>query len=293
MNPPRRALLVVNPKARRGGAGLNELVARLEAAGVHVQTTAYDAPAEISPDIERRAADHDAVIVAGGDGTVNAAARGLMATGLPLGVLPFGTANDLARTLGIPFDVARAADVVAGGRLRAVDVGTANGHPFFNVASIGLSATLAKSITPGEKRRFGRLGYALAAFRVLLRARPFSAWITNQGETVRVKTLQIAVGNGRHYGGGNVVEATAAIDDGTLDLYSLEFENVWKLALMLRAFRSGAHGAWEEVRTHRCVEFDIATRKPRSVNLDGEILTETPVHFRIHPQAVRVFVPDH
>jgi diacylglycerol kinase family enzyme len=126
---------------------------------------------------------------------------------------------------------------------------------------------------------------------VLASARPFRAWITNQGETVKVRTLQIAVGNGRHYGGGNVVERSARIDDGTLDLYSLEVENVWKLALMLRAFRTGEHGAWQEVRTRRCVEFDVTTRRPRSVNVDGDLLTQTPAHFRIEPKAVRVFVP--
>lgn len=291
LSEPRRALLIANARARRGESSLDAVVAGLAASGIDVEIARHETRDDVSADIFARRDALDAVIVAGGDGTVNAAAEGLMATGLPLGILPFGTANDLARTLTIPFDAQRAAEVIVRGKIATIDVGTVNDLPFFNVASIGLSAKLAQTITPGEKRRFGRFGYAFAALRVLASARPFRAWITNQGETVKVRTLQIAVGNGRHYGGGNVVERTARIDDGTLDLYSLEIENVWKLALMARAFRTGEHGAWEQVRTKRCVEFDVATRRPRSVNVDGDVLTATPAHFRIAAQAVRVFVP--
>ena len=126
---------------------------------------------------------------------------------------------------------------------------------------------------------------------MLLKARPFSATIREKGEITRVKTFQIAVGNGRHYGGGNVIEANAEIDDGHLDLYSLELGRVWKLAGMLRSFRSGTHGAWKEVRTARCVEFDIETRKPMPINADGEIVTSTPAKFLVHPGAITVFAP--
>jgi diacylglycerol kinase family enzyme len=139
--------------------------------------------------------------------------------------------------------------VIAAGRLQSIDLGFVNDHPFFNVASIGLSVELTQSLTKDLKQRWGRAGYAVAGMRVLARARRFSAWITEGDETTRVRTLQIAIGNGRHYGGGNVVEETAAIDDGRLDLYSLEMSSVWKLAFGLRTFRSGAHGAWTDVRT--------------------------------------------
>jgi diacylglycerol kinase (ATP) len=126
---------------------------------------------------------------------------------------------------------------------------------------------------------------------VLFKARPFTATIREKGEVTKVKTFQIAVGNGRHYGGGNVVEASAEIDDGHLDLYSLEFDTVWKLAGLLRSFRAGTHGAWEEVRTARGFEFDIETRKPMPVNTDGEIVTSTPAKFLVHPGAITVLAP--
>ncbi len=290
-NAPRRALLLVNQNARRGTEPLDHVVARLAGKGLDVSVKTFETPAEVSADIVRRHGEFDCVIVAGGDGTISSTARGMMETGLPMGILPMGTANDLARTLEIPDDLEQAADIIAAGKTRRIDVGSVNGHPFFNVASIGLSADLARNLCRDTKRRWGRLGYAVAAFRALTSARPFSTWITSKGETVRVKTMQIAVGNGRHYGGGNVVHHEARIDDGYLDLYSLEVRSVWTLALMLPSFRAGDHGAWEEVRTARCVEFEIETRRPRSVNTDGELITKTPAHFRVHPRAVEVYVP--
>jgi YegS/Rv2252/BmrU family lipid kinase len=289
--PPGRALLLVNPHSRRGDEGVDAVIGRLEAGGVRVLKDTFSAPEEVEADILRRAAEVDSVIVCGGDGTLCLAAPGLVSTGLPLGVIPMGTANDLARTLGIPEDPEAAAEVILGGWRRRIDLGTVNGKPFFNVASIGLSADLAETLTTGLKRRWGRAGYALAAIQVLSRARRFSAWITENDTTTRVRTMQIAVGNGRFYGGGTVVEESAEIDDGHLDLYSLEMRNVWKLALMLRTFRSGTHGAWTDVRTARGTEFEIRTRTPRPVNADGELITKTPATFKCHPEAVTVFTP--
>jgi diacylglycerol kinase (ATP) len=131
----------------------------------------------------------------------------------------------------------------------------------------------------------------MAGARVLTRARRFGARISTEGETVVVRTLQISVGNGRHCGGGNAVEADTVIDDGAFDLYSLELANVWKLALMLRTFRSGSHAAWSEVRTARSCAFDIETSKPRPVNVDGDLVTTTPARFQLYRHAVTVFAP--
>lgn len=263
----------------------------LEDAGFELIAPECDSPTEISPLIVERAGGLDCVIAAGGDGTMNAVAGGLRDSGLPLGILPMGTANDLARTLEIPGDPRAAAEIIVKGRERRIDIGEVNGHPFFNVASIGLSADLAQSLTPDRKRRFGRFAYALTALHVLSAARPFRAVIAMRSGISRVKTLQIAVGNGRYYGGGMAVEANARIDDGHLDLYSLEVGRVWKLALMLRSFRNGSHGLWREVRTERCVAFEVRTRRPRPVNTDGELVTFTPARFIVRPRAIRVFAP--
>jgi len=287
----RRVLLVRNRHARSGRRELDGALRRLCEAGCEVEEVAPADRGGVATAIVEHHGRVDVVGVAGGDGSVNAAAPGLVATELPFGILPLGTANDLALTLGIPSDLDAAADVILGGRTIVLDLGSVNGRPFFNVASIGLSVDIARTLTSAEKRRWGKLGYGRAALRVLAKARPFHATVDHAGGRDHVRTLQVAVGNGRHYGGGNVVATEAAIDDGQLDLYSLEFANVWKLLLMLRAFRRGALGAWPEVRTHRGTAFTVATARPRSVNADGELITKTPARFEVHPAALRVLVP--
>ena len=287
----RRALLIVNCTSRSGTESLGTAMDQLRAHGIEPIHRDCASREELSPTIVRHGGDVDMVVVGGGDGTLNAAATGIIELGVPLGILPTGTANDLARTLDIPADVEAAARIIAEGHMRRIDLGIVNGQPFFNVASVGMSAELAERLTREVKRRFGRLGYAVTALRVLAHARPFRAVIASEDETVRVATLQIAVGNGRYYGGGNAVEKTAAIDDQRLDLYSLELKRAWKLALMARSFRSGEQGAWEEVRAIRAQEFEIRTRRPRPVNADGEIVTHTPARFSLKPRAITVFAP--
>ncbi|AJA09486.1 putative lipid kinase [Sphingopyxis fribergensis] len=287
----KRILLLHNAKARQGDGALEPVCNQLNAGGFIVTVEPFDNLPEIARDITRLHQSSDAIVVCGGDGSISSSAPAVIESGLPLGIIPAGTANDLARTLSIPLDFAAAADVIVAGHKRQIDIGMVNGHAFFNVASIGLSSALAQQLDPGIKKRFGRLGYAVAALRIMAGARRFRARIVEKGSGTSVRTYQIAIGNGRLYGGGNVVEETAAIDDGALDLYSLEMRNLWKSALMVRAFRSGTHGAWKEVRTARCVEFDIETRRPMPINTDGEIVTATPARFSVLPGAVTVFVP--
>ncbi|MFC3080605.1 lipid kinase [Phenylobacterium terrae] len=288
----RRALLVVNPRSNRGGAALDPILQRLRRRGLEIVRADTASRDDARKEILRHAHDVDLVIVGGGDGALNAAALALHETGLPLGVLPLGTANDLARTLGIPTDLKLAADIIAAGRTRRIDLGMANGEAFFNVASLGLSTELAQALTPGAKQRLGRFSYMAAAILTLARARPFRALIRSEDEAVRVKTYQIAVGSGRYYGGGVPVVNDAKIDDGHLDLYSLEVGDAWKLALMAPWFRRGVHGAWREVRADRGKAFEVRTTRPRPVNLDGELVTYTPVTFRVLRDAVQVYAPE-
>jgi diacylglycerol kinase (ATP) len=287
---PRRALLIFNKSSRRAAEAMDEVVERLKR-HPHVEVSIADCAAkeDLSPLIASHRDACDLVILGGGDGTMNAAARGLIEAKRPLGILPLGTANDLARTLGIPEDIELATNVIVQNRRKQIDLGEVNGNLFFNVASIGLSADLAAELTSEMKRRFGRVGYAIAAISVLLRAQPFRATIESEGKRARALTLQIAVGNGLFYGGGMAIDKDAKIDDGTLDLYSLEMRRAWKLALMARAFRYGEHGAWREVRVEHSESFLVRTRTPRSINADGELVSRTPAHFRILPKAIEVF----
>jgi YegS/Rv2252/BmrU family lipid kinase len=291
MSRQRRALLMINANSRQGREADQMAEEVLERGGLEIQREACDRPNDLADAIRRSADTVDLVVLGGGDGTLNSAAPALIETGLPLGILPLGTANDLAHTLGIPLDIEDAAQVIVQGRLRRIDLGEVNGKPFFNVASLGLSVSMTRELTHDVKQRWGKLGYAVATFRALSRVRPFSAVIRSGDEVHKIRTLQISIGNGRHYGVGLIVEKEAEIDDGCLHLYSLEFDHLWKLALVYPAFRKGRHGMWKDVRTMSCREVEIRTDRPKAVNTDGEITTMTPARFRVLRRAISVFAP--
>ena len=288
----RRALFLVNRQSRSGDTALEPAIHALSAAGIELVEVHCGSGGDLAHCIMSHRGEVDSVVVGGGDGTINAALRALVDTGLPLGVLPLGTANDFARSVGIPTEITAAARIIADGLTHRVDAGDVNGHLFFNVASVGLAADLAKSLTTERKRRFGRFSYAMSAAHLLLEARSFHATLVINDKSVMVRTLQIAIGNGRFYGGGNAIATHARIDNGFLDLYSLEFAEVWRMALMLPTFRRGTHGALREVRTARAETFEVITRKPRPVNADGELVTYTPAVFTQKKLAVNVFVPE-
>ncbi len=131
----------------------------------------------------------DRVVLGGSDGTLNASIPGLLQVGLPLGIFPLGAANDFARSLGIPPALEKAARVVAEEQPHPVDLGEGNGHKYFNVTSIGFSAELAGELKADVKRRWGRLGYAMTAFALVRRARPFTVTLIHDGKVERAKTI--------------------------------------------------------------------------------------------------------
>ncbi|WP_043335084.1 lipid kinase [Belnapia moabensis] len=293
-----RALLIVNRQARRGAEAAEAAHDALEMAGLGVAR--FETPSgmscadSVTAGLARFGTGEggiDRIVIGGGDGTLNGAIPGLLQAGLPFGILPLGTANDLARSLGIPLELEEAAQVIAREQPRPVDLGEVNGHRYFNVASIGFSAELAGELKADAKRRFGKLGYGIAAFRLLRRARPFTATLIHDGVTKRIKTIQVSVGNGRHYGGGMTVAEDARPDDGLFDVYSLEVAHWWRLVALIPWLRSGTQGRWQDVRAFRTTALEVRTRKPRPVNTDGELTTHTPAVFRLHRAALRVFAP--
>ena len=287
----RRAILVLNRQARNGGGPIDDALRILHEGGVELDEVECGSPAQVVADARRKLVGADCVIVGGGDGTLNCVAPLLKETGLPLGILPLGTANDLARTLGIGPGLDAAARLIVDRVEREIDLGEVNGHFYFNVASIGFSAELARELTAEAKKRWGTLGYALASAKLLARTRPFTAFIEHDGIVDKVKTVQISVGNGRHYGGGLTVEEGAEPDDGTLHVYSLEVSHWSRLVALAPALRRGTHGASDDVRAFATKAVTIRTRRARSVNTDGELTTATPAMFRVHPKAVRVYAP--
>src|SRR5260370_4192121 len=197
-----RALLLINHKASHAEAVYEAARAALADAGLNVVERTALASGGMSDAIRRVRDRVDLVVIGGGDGTLNGAADGLMDTQLPLGILPLGTANDLARTLGLPTDLTDACRIIAAGHLRRIDMGRVNNRYFFNVASVGLSTAVARGLSRDAKSRWGVLAYAVTALRALWPMRPFHAEIRTESETLHVKTVQIAICKAVCYGGG-------------------------------------------------------------------------------------------
>jgi len=287
-----RALLLVNPRSRRGSEAYSDLQHRLSTLGLEIVQQPLGGHAEIGDIIARHRAAIDRVIVAGGDGSLNVVVQALVGTGLPLGVLPLGTANNLARTLAIPMDLSQACQVAVSGQRRQIDLGQVNGRYFFTTASIGLSVKITEALTTKTKQRWGPLAYGVAALRALTRSRPFRADITWPDGSRHTRTVQIVIGNGRYYGSALPVAADARIDDAFLDLYSLEVGHWLSLIALVPSLRRGEHGSKRSVEALRAKEFEIRTVVRRKINLDGEVCSETPARFQVVPGALEVFTPD-
>jgi YegS/Rv2252/BmrU family lipid kinase len=288
-----RALLLVNRHARHGQERIAAAIEQLKTLGFELLEESTDHPRHLPEVIRRYQHQVDLVIIGGGDGTLNAAVDALVDTQLPLGILPLGTANDLARTLEIPNSLPEACEIIAKGQVRRIDLGWVNDKHFFNVASLGLSVQITEQMTKEAKRRWGVFAYAITALRVIWQTRPFRAEIQiDNGKSIKVKTVQIAVGNGRYYGGGMAVVHDATIDDRRLDLYSLELQHWWQIIALLPAMRSGQHTTWPGVRALHGQKIKVHTGRPHPINTDGEITTYTPAEFRVIPQALAVLVPE-
>jgi YegS/Rv2252/BmrU family lipid kinase len=293
----RRAAVVVNTGARRGAEAYELAVEALVRAGVPVATKqAVSNGGDLRHTLERvMEGDHDLVVVGGGDGTVGCAADLAAHTEVTLGILPLGTANDLARTLELPRDLADACETVAQGKVVDIDLGRVDGRAFLNVASVGLSVGVTKAISPRLKRRLGPLAYPVATLLAYRRHRPFRARLEfpdGDHEAIEVDDLlQVAVGNGRHYGGGNAVSPTAGIDDHLLDIYAIVRGRLREHVSIARLLKDGSlihHDRVHHVTTRRV---RLVTDPPQEVNLDGEIAATTPSLFEVERNALHVVVP--
>ncbi len=287
-----RALFIVNRQARRGAQNIDFAMQQLRRSGFELIEPAIEHSNQISDSISAHQGLVDLVIVGGGDGTLNAAIAGLVETQLPLGILPLGTANDLARTLGIPTSINMACQVIAGREMKRIDLGSVNGHYFFNVASFGLSVDITERLTRQAKRRWGVFAYGVAAMQAIWASRPFTVTIRSGEQVDQVKTIQVAVGNGLYYGGGLAVAHDASIADDRLDLYSLEIDHIWQWMKLLPAMYKGRHHLSPYVYAQQGQEFWVETKRSFSINTDGELTTQTPAHFKVVSKAISVIVPD-
>lgn len=274
-----RALLVLNEHSRTGRRDGALVCRTLEELGV---------ACERDP---QRAQEIDAVVAAGGDGTVISTVALAIERRVPLGIIPLGTFNDLARTLGLPLELSAACEAIVSGETRTIDVGLVNGTHFVNEASVGLSTRIARSQTPEVKQRFGVFGVIATTLQGLRAARSFSVELRyGEGVVERFKTIQLTVANSGHFA-GIIDRPDAAPDDGWLDLYSVEPKNWWQALRVAKKILTRDPASGEGLRTRRAAAFEVRTKHRHHIEADGEPAGLTPADFRIVPKAVRVIVP--
>jgi diacylglycerol kinase (ATP) len=294
-----RAALIVNTRSRSGEQTFFEAIDRLAHLGVPLGATyAIRDPVRLPETIREvlhNGSGYRLLILGGGDGSVSSVVDFLAHHDVTLGLLPLGTANDFARTLGIPSDVEKACETIAGGKTVDVDLGLAGDNYYVNVASVGLSVGVTQALTSRLKRRVGALAYPMAAIRAFLAHEPFSARLSfPEGDHEPVeyeRLLQIAVGNGRFYGGGMVVAPTSGIDDRNLDIYAIELGRHRDLIGATRYLKSGDFIRNESVSQYRTERVRLETEPVLPVNIDGEVVTRTPQDFSVAHNALKVLVP--
>jgi diacylglycerol kinase (ATP) len=295
----RRAALIVNTRSRSGERTFFRALDRLQELGVMLGPTyAVRDPVRL-PETVRHVLDdgseYGLLILGGGDGSVSSVVDFLAHHDVVLGLLPLGTANDFARTLGIPSDIEGACQTIAGGKVVDVDLGLAGDNYYVNVASVGLGVEATRALSPWMKKSTGPLAYPVAAIKAFLNHQPFTARLTfpdGDHEPVEYeRLLQVAVGNGRFYGGGMVVAPESGIDDRRLDIYAIELGRRRDLIGIARYLRSGDFIREEGVSHFRTERVRLETGPDLPTNIDGEVVTCTPQNFSVDHNALKVLVP--
>jgi diacylglycerol kinase (ATP) len=287
----RHALLIVNPNSRNGQAAeLDEAIALLKASDFEVSVQLTESHADMLAKIAGYPHKDGIVIIAGGDGTISSALASVKKHQRTLAILPLGTANDFARSLGISQDILTATETIIAGKRQRINLATVNDNYFVNVAHIGLGVDVTHELTPQTKKYFGVFAYLGAFFSAIKRNRSFKLAIKADDWCCSVKAIHLAVGNGRYYGGGNVVNDAATILDGKLSLFCIKPQRWWQLLLLGPSLRNGHLRTAERVICKTARKISINTTRPIELYADGEYKTKTPAEFAVIPEAIEVIV---
>jgi diacylglycerol kinase (ATP) len=289
-----RGLVIVNPNA--GSSDLLKAAEQsLTDAGFVVRATDGRGDALRAA---RGAAEagFETVVAAGGDGTVSEVVDGLVASGARarLGVLPLGTGNDLARALGIPLELDAAIATLLEDRERTIDLVEVRVDELpptlaANVAAGGFSGRVDEEMTSEAKERWGTLAYVFGAMKALpdlTGYRTTIAW--DDGDAEQIDALAILVANGRSVAGGRVVAPLASLEDGLLDVIVLRRGSLLDLAGVAAHLALGTFLESDAVDMRRARAVRVESTPPMRFNVDGELLPEGPVTFRVLPSALRV-----
>jgi YegS/Rv2252/BmrU family lipid kinase len=288
-----RALVIWNATAGGGKpeAADERRAALLAAFGRHdIEADLFESPSEA--DAARRvdqavAEGVSTIIAAGGDGTVRSVAFRLLGSDVALGIMPLGTAMNVARGLGIPLDLDRAAAVLAAGRVRSIDVGEARDMPFLEIASVGLAADVLAGATAVSA---GRLRGAIDVLRAAWRYRRTRVMLDLDGRVIRARALTLAVANGRFTGRGMALAPEARPDDGKFDVLVFRgYGGMRLLAHLVRVLLGGHRDP--RVSHYRAARVRIASHRPLPVRLDSQDLGSTPIELVTRPRALNVVAP--
>jgi diacylglycerol kinase family enzyme len=244
-----------------------------------------------------RAEGLDAVLAAGGDGTISAAARALAGSDRPLGVIALGTLNHFARDSGIPVDPAEAAAAIAGGRIRSVDVAEVNGHVFINNSAVGLYPLMVRE-REAQQRRLGRskrLATLVASLRALRHFARRRLTIRIAGGQAPIETPLLFIGNNHYDTQLFALGRRASVDGGALCLYApLARDRFHFLRLSFRSLFGRLDQVRDFINLDGLEEVEVHSRLPSlTVAVDGETRSlETPLCYRIRPGALRLLVPE-
>jgi YegS/Rv2252/BmrU family lipid kinase len=284
--------LIVNPSAGDGRAGraLPDVQGALTARELdhHVERTrSLEHAAELALDAQRSG---ETVVAFGGDGLVGAVAAALQHTGGVLGVLPGGRGNDFARVLGIPLHPVAACDVLAHGRVRALDLGEVAGRAFVGIASCGFDS-VANRIANETRLVRGNLVYTYGGLRALVGWQPASFELELDGAVRTLDGMTVAIANGAAYGGGMMLAPEARLDDGLLDVVMIgETSRLQFLRGLQRVFK-GTHVELPGVEVVRAREVRVDADRRFMVYADGDPVGELPVRACCLPSAIRVIAP--
>lgn len=290
---PKEAVLIVNTRSRRGQKLFREAAAKLEAAGIRL--SAKHSIRRPDRDLIRTMQEAvrggaPMVIVGGGDGSLSCTIDEVVDRDCVFALLPLGTANSFARTLGIPVDLDGAVETIATGKRRRIDVGAIDGDYFANASSIGLSPMIGQTIPHKLKRYLGRPGYLLWSLWCLARFRSFRLTVEGPHGSETLRALEVRIANGSFHGGIEVVE-DASVDSGDIVVEAVSGRARTTLAMNWLRLLLGLPRKEREVRQFRGRSLRLITDPPLPISIDGEVLARTPATASVAERAIEVVVP--
>ncbi|WBH17587.1 diacylglycerol/lipid kinase family protein [Sphingomonas radiodurans] len=291
MSEIKSAALIVNAKSRKGQKLFKHACERLAALPFPVDAHAVEKPDQLEATVKRALAKKpDLVIFGGGDGTVSGLVDLLVGQDVILGVLPLGTANSFARTLGLPLDIDGAIEVLATGVPKQIDLGMIDGDYFANCAAMGLSPQIAETVPHGLKKLLGRVGYLGWAAVQYLKFRPFILTIDDGIEEKRLRVVEVRISNGPYHGGTWLVDE-AKIDSGQIVVQAVTGR--YRRTLIKNWFSSffGMEARHQDTVNFTGCDLKVDTRPSLPISIDGEVLARTPVRAKIAAGVIRVMAP--